>query len=604
MKKKLNNSYILFILFLICGGIIKAQQFATVNECDCCDPKMPFVHGEQIDCPGGLPFVEFPDTIYMAISNLTVELSPTYYPAGGAANWSSGQNSLTVSVSPGTVSVNYTTAANCSHTDTITVIGHTNHISGKVFMDLDGDGVQSPPETTTIPALRLSLFTTKGEMVQATVTDGSGDYFFEGMKPEDYVIRIDSPISGTVVSAPGPDNNFEPVSRATFPITVGPTTIINGIDGGLFPQIPGKISGRVFADLDGDGIREPEDHPIPDFPIFIYPTSGGAPDIYITEEDGTYEFPYLPPGGYYLEGFPRPDFPLVTTPNQGPPNTNSDFVYVPGTLVTPPSAQTQSPLFINPPGQIQIPNIDLGLKKDTVVRVKIIGIISGADRGNGDMGTELETGGLLPGTEPYSGLGYGLTEGAGLVLNASKVADVVDYVVVELRDKNDSTAVVASKPGLMLKDGTVVDECGKTMTFAVPSGSYYIALRHRNHLDIRTKFPIFLDDQDFTLDFTDPNQPTAGLDPQKTLDDGRLGLWGGDANGDNELKYSGPNNDRQSILIDIGGTDITNSTNGYKLEDINLDGIIKYSGPDNDRQPLLENIGGTDVTNTKKSGDN
>lgn len=600
--------FIYNILIIITLGAwdnaLLAQGSPRVNQLEhCCNGTADFSAGRQGDCMGGLPMVELADTIPMFLPAGNVLIEPTYFPMGGSANWSSGQTSLTVSLSPGTYSVLYTTNINCTHEKPLVVVGYNNRISGAIFVDTDGDGTQSPTETQNVPNLRITLYDLEGNPVKEDVTNASGNYAFEGLAPQDYFLQIDSPLVGTVVTAPGPNNVFEPLSRATFPITIGPSTHVTNIDGGLWLVPPSQVTGRIWVDLDLDGIADIEEPPIADVPVFIFDTRGGSPDVVITDPNGMYVFPYLPPGNYIVQVFPPDEFPIVTIPFQGPSHTDSDFIPVPGGFGVPPSAQIQFPINLNPPGQ-QVPNIDLGLTRDTVVRVIVKGILAGADRGNGDMGTELADGGLLPATEPYTGLGYGLTEGAGLILNLTKVPDVVDYVVVELRDKNDSSVVIASKPGLMLKDGTVVDECGNTMTFKVPHDSYYVALRHKNHLDIRTKDPVFLDDQDFEVDFTDPNEPTAGIEPAKPLFDGRLGLWDGDANGDNELKYSGPDNDRQKILLDIGGTDITNTTNGYKLEDTNLDGVIKYSGPNNDRQPLLENLGGIDITETKKSGDN
>lgn len=601
MKTFIYNILIIIFLSLVMDNIW-AQTGPRVNQQDaCCNGTADFSFGRQGDCMGGNPVIELVDSIPMFQPAGNVLVEPTYFPPGGTASWSSGQNTLTASLSPGTYTVMYTTGPNCSHEKPLVVVGYNNSLSGNIFLDNDGDGSRAPSETVNIQNLPITLYDTEGNPIRETLTDASGNYSFEGLSPRDYIIRIDSPSNATVVTAPGIDNAFEPVSRSTFPFTVTPTSNITNINGGLWPQNPGRVSGRIWLDLNEDGQRQIEEPPVANWPVFIFDTRGGTPDVFVTNSNGGYDFIYLPQGNYLIQIPLQDEFPLVTTPFQGPSGTDSDFDYIPATPFAPPSAQLPIPIPVNP--GFDIPNIDLGVKKDTLVKVKIIGILAGADRGNGEMGTELATGGYLPGSEPYSGLGYGLTEGAGMVLNLTKVPDVVDYVVVELRDKNDSSVVIASKPALMLKDGSVVDECGETLTFKVPHGIYYVALRHKNHLDIRTKHPVFLDDQDFTVDFTDPNLPTSGLDDRDPLDDGSLGLWAGDANGDNELKYSGPDNDRQKILIDIGGIDITNSTNGYKLEDTNLDGIIKYSGPDNDRQILLESLGGTDVTKTKKSGD-
>ena len=40
----------------------------------------------------------------------------------------------------------------------------------------------------------------------------------------------------------------------------------------------------------------------------------------------------------------------------------------------------------------------------------------------------------------------------------------------------------------------------------------------------------------------------------------------------------------------------TLTLNGYYSTDVNLDGVVKYVGANNDRDPILVNIGGTTPT--------
>ncbi|MBK7383621.1 MAG: hypothetical protein IPI81_09835 [Flavobacteriales bacterium] len=71
-----------------------------------------------------------------------------------------------------------------------------------------------------------------------------------------------------------------------------------------------------------------------------------------------------------------------------------------------------------------------------------------------------------------------------------------------------------------------------------------------------------------------------------------------DAN--NELKYTGSFNDRDPILLAIGGSIPTAVLSGqYRKEDVNMDGEVKYIGAGNDRDPILQNIGGSVPTNTR-----
>jgi hypothetical protein len=56
-------------------------------------------------------------------------------------------------------------------------------------------------------------------------------------------------------------------------------------------------------------------------------------------------------------------------------------------------------------------------------------------------------------------------------------------------------------------------------------------------------------------------------------------LWCGDVNHDGQLKYTGIDNDRDPILMSIGGTVPTNEITGqYAQSDVNMDGSVKYAG--------------------------
>ena len=79
-------------------------------------------------------------------------------------------------------------------------------------------------------------------------------------------------------------------------------------------------------------------------------------------------------------------------------------------------------------------------------------------------------------------------------------------------------------------------------------------------------------------------------------------LWAGNCYRDgavNQLKYTGTSNDRDPILVRIGGVVPTSVVNGYFPEDVTLDGSVKYTGSANDRDPILVNVGGVVPTNTR-----
>ncbi|MFZ1685843.1 MAG: hemagglutinin protein, partial [Flavobacteriales bacterium] len=92
---------------------------------------------------------------------------------------------------------------------------------------------------------------------------------------------------------------------------------------------------------------------------------------------------------------------------------------------------------------------------------------------------------------------------------------------------------------------------------------------------------------------------TYGTQARTQLPNGKWAQWSGNVVRDNTLKYIGTNNDRDPILVAVGGLIPTNTTLGYLPTDINLDGITKYIGTNNDRDIVLVNIGGFLPTATR-----
>jgi hypothetical protein len=69
--------------------------------------------------------------------------------------------------------------------------------------------------------------------------------------------------------------------------------------------------------------------------------------------------------------------------------------------------------------------------------------------------------------------------------------------------------------------------------------------------------------------------------------------------GDVQVKYTGPDNDRDQVLLSLGGELPTNTIVAYSTSDVNLDGRVKYTGSLNDRDPILETIGGSVPTEVR-----
>ena len=177
---------------------------------------------------------------------------------------------------------------------------------------------------------------------------------------------------------------------------------------------------------------------------------------------------------------------------------------------------------------------------------------------------------------------------------------VVDWIFVELRSADDSSIVVATTPALVLRDGNIIDMygAGHLLFFDIEHGYYYISVRHRNHLGMMTAQPVELSCDSTFIDFTDPQFVTFGSRAQN-LESDAMTMWWGDVVNDGEIRYAGVNNDRDPILVRIGGIVPTEVVPGYFSEDVNLDGVAKYAGIANDRDLILTVIGGSIPTASK-----
>ncbi len=237
----------------------------------------------------------------------------------------------------------------------------------------------------------------------------------------------------------------------------------------------------------------------------------------------------------------------------------------------------------------------------TVITVKLKAMLQGPFiEAQGLMTSALNDAGILPLTEPYSAKGYIHQGGGGgesttqSVLNITGSTRVVDWVVVELRDKNNPANVLSTRSALLRRDGTIVDLDGTSdVVFqALDPDQYYVAIRHRNHLGIMTAAAQPLSATATMINFTNGSLDVrGGSDATISLNNVRC-LWGGDVDMDGTVRYTGQFNDRDPILVLMGGGLPTSQFDGYVSEDVNLDGVVRYTGNGNDRDLQLLNLNG------------
>ncbi len=228
----------------------------------------------------------------------------------------------------------------------------------------------------------------------------------------------------------------------------------------------------------------------------------------------------------------------------------------------------------------------------------------------------LRTGNWIPSGDPYSVAPYNTVfvkvnnPGPAAMINAGVLAvtgnnAIVDWVFVELRDKNNRHTVQATRAALIQRDGDIVDMDGVSPVLFnnMNLDQYYLAVRHRNHLGAMTLATVdYTVPSPGTVNYADPMLPLFGVNPTKVINPGIMGLWAGNTqllnlnSGKGVITYNGSNNDRLTILNLLGGNQL-GAVSGYLKEDVNMNGVATYNGSGNDRVIILNNLGGNQLGN-------
>lgn len=231
-------------------------------------------------------------------------------------------------------------------------------------------------------------------------------------------------------------------------------------------------------------------------------------------------------------------------------------------------------------------------------------LLSGSyDTGTGMMHDSLRTLGLVPTAEPYTAGPYNkpvIGESAGEATTSTELGvtgnnAIVDWIFVEVRSASNSSVILATKRALIQRDGDIVGTDGVSPVFfsSLSAGSYFISVKHRNHLGVMTAMPVSLASCPLsTIDFT--NSPLwvkiGEANPPAKMYGSVATLWAADANYNKNTKYNGLANDKASVLTAVGAP---NNVLGpvYRAEDANMDGKVKYNNTDNDRNVIAAMVG-------------
>ena len=226
-------------------------------------------------------------------------------------------------------------------------------IGDLVWEDTNRDGIQDPNEPG-VPDVWVKIFRADNELVWSRTTNGDGGYTASIYDPNNYYIQFTAPagyeFSPGIEGADGAvDSDVIEVSgdlgrTGVFHIVGDGSDDSNDWDCGLI-VFARNISGRVFLDEDGDGIRDTGDGDLPDnATVKLYDAGadgdiGGGDDTQVGTDvltTSTYEFSDVEAGAYYVQFEGPAGYGLVkrdqggddTHDSDADPNTGDTAVFV------------------------------------------------------------------------------------------------------------------------------------------------------------------------------------------------------------------------------------------------------------------------------------
>ena len=238
-------------------------------------------------------------------------------------------------------------------------------------------------------------------------------------------------------------------------------------------------------------------------------------------------------------------------------------------------------------------------------KVYLQGSLFGVFSGN-LMRDDLRVKNLIPRKSPYMAwnpLTPADTIISNTVLTVSGQDAIVDWVFVELRSATDSTVIVDSRSALVQRDGDIVDVDGTSpivFTNVIPA-SYFVVVKHRNHLGVMTQNELPLTHVATVVDFRSTTTPTYVFSnapihqSQVNVVQGKA-LWAGNALYDDQVTYQGTGNDVNVVYQQVIGA-LGNVIGlpffilqGYYTGDINMDGEVIFQGTTNDIEYIYQNV--------------
>jgi len=190
-----------------------------------------------------------------------------------------------------------------------------------VWRDNNSNGLQDNGEPG-VPGVTVQLRNAGGTVISTTTTDANGNYLFPGLLPGTYSVCFQPP-AGTQLTTPNTGANDAIDSDALANGCTGTYTLVAGesnltVDAGIVPiaGLPAQLGDLVWRDNNSNGVQDAGEPGVPGVTVQLRDNTGTVISTTVTDANGLYLFPNLPPGTYSV-CFQPPAGTQLTTPNTG-----------------------------------------------------------------------------------------------------------------------------------------------------------------------------------------------------------------------------------------------------------------------------------------------
>lgn len=208
----------------------------------------------------------------------------------------------------------------------------SGNVGSIVWLDTDGDGRYEANSEQGIPDVTVRLINEEFEIVEETVTDAGGNYFFESVIPGNYFLEFVQPEGlevtvanvGDELNDSDVDDSFGIGTTALFEMIPGED--ISNIKAGYYECV--SIGDNVWYDVNENDVFDDFENGIDGLEVELWRNVGGSYELWETtttshkpgtpSDDGWYNF-CVAPGTYFIR-IEVPPYGLV----QARPNVGND----------------------------------------------------------------------------------------------------------------------------------------------------------------------------------------------------------------------------------------------------------------------------------------